>query len=292
MCRHEMFGVRYGLLGRVILPMLLCSAVTNTVEAQSDAHARYRFGRDDTLHYAERTTARAIMRAPAGEIVVQTVHDAGIAILGVGDGIVDGWFERLVLQQLGPGAAERTPETSALLGSPYRLALTALGQVQTQSMPAFPAPITAMADLSREFDDFFIALPSVALQRGVTWADTVVRTRGPRPDSSTTTRHLRTYRVERDTTIAGARAAVISLHQLVRLESAAPMTGRPLRTRMVLEGEEHGTAVFVFSIGRLHSRERRGAMSGTLTISGGPQAATLPQSYEYTSTLMLQPSSR
>jgi hypothetical protein len=62
--------------------------------------------------------------------------------------------------------------------------------------------------------------------------------------------------------------------------------------RTYLEGEETGTALFVVSSGRLHSRERRGTLSGELTITGGPQPATIPQRYEYTSILSLQPSPR
>ncbi len=272
------------------LTLALIAFAPIVLEAQSAALARYRIG-PDTLRYAERTTSRVTMQSPRGEIVVQSVHDAGIGLRGIGDGRAEAWYERLTLQQQGPGQSSVSPSTAALLGQRYVLGVTATGQMQTLSAPVFPAPVAAITELSRQFDDFFVALPAKPLRPGVVWMDTVVRSRGARADSSMRMRHVRSYRVQRDSTINGVPAAVIAVDQVMRLESTAPMQGR-LQTRTVLEGEEHGTAVFVPSRGELVSRERRGTMSGQLTISGGSQPAAIPERYEHTSTLKLQTAAR
>ena len=99
---------------------------------------------------------------------------------------------------------------------------------------------------------------------------------------------MRSYRVERDTVIGGARAVVLAVRQDARVESTVPMPGRPLQMQTLLTGEEQGTAVFLPVSGRLHSRDRTGALSGTITVLGGPQPTRIPQRFEYTSTLRLQ----
>jgi hypothetical protein len=273
----------------LILTVSVVSAAIS--HAQRNGPAQYSFG-SDTLRYSEQTIGRVSMQVPGGEMVVKSSHVAGIRIRGVTEGRAEGWYDRLVLRQEGPGSGTQEPATDGLIGQPFALAVTATGRVETQSVPRIPVAVAALTDLSRQFDDFFITLPTKPLDVGVAWADTVVRARGSRPDSASSSRHIRSYRVARDTMVAGARAAVIALRQVVRVESTSPMPGRPLQMRTYLEGEETGTALFVVTSGRLHSRERRGTLSGELTITGGPQPATIPQRYEYTSTLSLQPSPR
>lgn len=276
---------------RLSLLLTLSAVCATTVRAQGSSVARYRFG-SDTLRYSEQTVSQVTMRVPGGEMVVKSSHDAGISIRGIGEGQAQAWFDRIVLRQDGPGQATQAPATDVLIGKPFTLAITATGHLQTQGVPPIPAAVGAVTDLSRQFDDFLVTLPSQSLAAGVVWSDTVVHRRGSRTDSASSTRHIRSYRVERDTMIAGARGVVLAVDQFVRVESTTPMPGRPLQMHTLLEGEEHGTAVFVLSSGRLHSRERRGALSGALTITGGPQPTTIPQRFEYTSTLSLQASSR
>lgn len=256
--------------------------------AQSATRAQYRLG-SDTLHYVEATTTRMTMQAPTGEIVVQTAHDAAIALRGIGAGRAEGWYEKLALRQEGPGAAVMTPDAGAALGQPFDLLLTPTGRLDTQRAPVMPASVAGITDLTRQFDDFFITVPSQALRPGVTWSDTLVRTRGTSKDSSSVTQHLRSYRVVSDTTVAGRRGVVITTAQSIRVESAAPMRGGSMRAVTVLQGDETGRAIFLPEAGVLLSRERRGLMTGQLEMVGGAQRIVVPQRYEYTTKMGLQP---
>jgi hypothetical protein len=251
--------------------------------------AEYRFGAD-TLRYDERTTGRVTMFAPSGEVVVRTDHDARLALAASGAGRVRGWYERLALRKQGPGLAEQVGDTRALLGRAYALAVSPRGEVRVETLPAIPAPVASMTDLTRQFDDFLVVLPAgQPLRAGTVWVDTLVRTGGGRPDSTTTARHVRRHRVERDTVVGGQPAVVIALQQSVRIDGVAPMPGGAGRMRTHLEGEEDGRAVFVPGAGRLVARERRGTLTGQIAVTGTRQPLELPQRFEYTSTMTLVP---
>jgi hypothetical protein len=269
-----------------VIPIALLLAAFCSSSSEGQAVPRYRFG-NDTLRYNERTAGTVVMEAPAGQVTLRTNHDADLAFTAAGT-VVHAWYDQLSLRQSGPDGANRVPSTSNILKKPYVLTVSPNGKVQTTRVPAIPSEIAAMTDLSRQFDDFFITLPGRPLSRGTAWADTVVRTNGTARDSSSTVRHVSSYVVERDTVVAGVAAFLITVRQSVQMESAAPMPGQPMVARTTLAGDETGTAVFAPALGRLLSRDRRGSLNGTLTISGGPQPMALPQRYEYTSSISIR----
>jgi hypothetical protein len=263
---------------------LLVLASTSLLQAQTASPPRYRFT-SDTLRYREETSSRSSMTVPSGDIVIENEHDATIGLSGAAGSRVFAWYEQLALREKGPRPASGPVETGAILKKPFTLSISPRGAVRTEATPAIPAAISSKTDLTRQFDDFLISLPAAPLRVGSEWTDTIVVRRSDRADSSSNSRHIRTHRVERDTVVSGMPAVVIALTQVMQEESVAPLPGQPMLMRTRLEGKESGRAVFLTAAGRLHFRERTGSMAGQLTISGGPQPVTIPQRFEYTSSI-------
>lgn len=134
-------GAEAGLL-HIALPTTLSAASVATVDAQRNGSEHYPFGRD-TLRYAEQTVSRITMQVPGGEVVVKSSHDAGIGIRGVGEGRAEGWYDRIVLRQEAPSPGMQEPATDALIGTPFALAVSATGHVQTQTVPPIPAAVSS-----------------------------------------------------------------------------------------------------------------------------------------------------
>jgi hypothetical protein len=274
-----MIFVAAGLLASVMM--------TTTMPAQS---SRVSYARNsDTLRYRERTDGHVVIALPQSPVQVRTEHDATIAVrFGTAD-TATAWYEALRLRQVGPGSTKQAPATDALLRQPFVLRFLSSGQMETYTVPALPRPIADITDLGHQFDDFFVTLPPAELVAGVTWADTLTQSRPTRPADTYVSRRIRRYRVDRDTVVGGSAAVVIRVEQEMHLESTSQPDGQPgMTVGTVLEGREEGIVVFAPASGRLLSRERRGKLTGQFMVRGGSQPATFPQTYEYTSTLVLQ----
>lgn len=253
---------------------LLC-----TLSAPS-ANAQYRRSDRDTIRVREITTSRTAVGAPTGTVELRSEHDATIALsFGRADS-ARAWYESLRIAMVSPQGREEPATREALL-RPFVLSFDARGRIQTLSAPEFPATFESVTDLSHQFDDLVVRLPSAPLVLGLAWVDTaVVETRGNRDAYFRGERAIRS-RVVRDTVIGGEPAWVIESIQRNRVSGAQRMKGQPLVVRTELSGSDSGVVVFSTSRGRMLSRQRVGTLAGTLTYEGGPQPVVLPMNQRY-----------
>ena len=249
--------------------------------------AGYRFAPGDTLRYDERTNGLVVMEAPQGRREIRSEHDATVAIAFVGGDTARAWYERLRVSSAAPGTPLQEPATDALLRQPFVLGISPYGQTNLRSAPPLPAAIAGITDLTHQFDDFLIALPSEPLRLGLAWADTVRITHSGRPTDTQRAVHERSYRVTRDTVVDGTPAFVIEVLQRIEVQASSPMPQPGLVAETALEGSETGFAVVAAAGGRLLLRSRTGHLTGQLSVTGGPRAMSLPQTHSYTSTLRL-----
>ena len=273
-----------------ILCALLAAIVgfAPNLKAQSDPLV-YHWNPGDTLRYAELTQGRIEMQMPGGAVLVRSEHDARIAVTVARRDTLVAWYERLRLLQEGPGPETQSPATTQLIGAHFTLAFDSHAPVHTVATPTIPAEIAAVTDLTRQFDDFFITLPRIPLKVGVRWVDTVQTDRPGRPTDTFAGKSVRHYEVVRDTTIDRADAFLVVVHQDVTLNATSKVEEQQMTVTTALVGEDRGEAVFIPSEGRLHARTRVGKLAGSLTLVGPGGEMTVPQSYEYVSTLGLVP---
>jgi hypothetical protein len=262
--------------------MVLTSALV--LPAAAAAQTVYTRTAEDTLHYREVTIGEVVMETPRGAVPVRSEHDATIAVRFAPGDTAFAWYQSLHLVSAGPGGEQR-PDTREMLSRPYVLRFSPRGHIVTLVAPPMPVPIGQITDLTRQFDDFFITLPDEPLVAGVSWADTVVRDDAGRPADSVATRHERTYVVKGDTAVDGTRAVVIEVHQRVWIEGRSPIEGQGLTAGTVLEGEDTGFAIFDPVRGELIARRRTGALTGRLSIIGGPEVIEMPQTFNYESSI-------
>jgi len=257
-------------------------ALAMTLGAQQP---RYQFAARDTVRYQEITESRIELRPPRGPVAITSSHDAKIAASAERGDTIRAWYESLVLSSVGPQGESR-PSTDAALRLPFRLVITPSGHVSTAAAPLFPAEVASITDLTRQFEDFFIALPSSALRPEAIWADTVTNSTVVSSPDSFESRHIRRYRVLRDTLVAGGIVAVlIAVEQEIAFHYRSPMKNAPVVIDTRLEGHETGTAVFAAASGRMLSRVRRGQLSGAQVLRGEGREMTVPMTYDYSSTL-------
>ena len=130
-------------------------------------------------------------------------------------------------------------------------------------------------------------MPAAKLRPNAAWADTVENTKAGSPGDTYQARHIRRYRVLRDTVAAGGIAAVvIAVEQELTLRATSPLASQSATIVTQLHGSEDGTAVFAPGVARLISRDRRGRLEGDQTMEGA-RRITVPMHYEYSSQLAL-----
>jgi len=262
---------------------LVLSTVTLPLAAQQPG---YRFSTNDTVRYREVTEGRIELRPTTDTVILKTRHDAKIALTAERGDTVTAWYEELALSSTSP-EGEWHPSTSAALHQPFRLVFKPGGKVTTVSAPSFPAEIASHTELHREFEDFFISLPTSPLRARITWTDTVENTTSGSPQETFQSRHIRHYRVLRDTVLADhVKAILIAVEQEITLRSSSPMKNAPVTIFTRLEGREEGTAVFNPATRRLLTRVRRGHLNGEQVLRGESREMTVPLLFEYSSSLV------
>jgi hypothetical protein len=272
----------------LVCSTLLLPAVACVRSAHAQASAEYRIRVGDTLRYAERTDSRFRFETPAGQAELNSEHIATIAVTPSRDTML-AWYESLLLRQQGPGPERQEPNTEALLRQPFRLSISPRGVVKVLAFPSILREVASVTDLTRQFNDFFVTLPAQPLVAGATWTDTSTDTRPTKPRNKFSSRHVRSYQVERDTVVLGVAAVVIRLDQQLRMQMSSPMEDREGTVESMLEGTEEGIAIFAPSTGTLLGRRRAGFLRGTYSMLVGSARSQIPQRYEYTSTLSLVP---
>lgn len=249
--------------------------------------AEYRRSPADTLRYHEVSGSTAELTTPNGVIPIRNRHDARVAVtFGAGD-TARAWFEALSIGATSPDG-ERAPDTAPLLHRPYVLRFDARGRTETLAVPAIPATFEGVTDLTHEFNDFFVALPTTPLRVGATWTDTVRKEMTNARGRTLKTTRIGRYTVRRDSTVAGVRVLVVDARMQNRLEAAGPAgQGSPLQVSSVQEGTEEGTFYFAPETGRMVGRRRAGTLAGAITFTGGPQPVTFQQTHRYESRIDL-----
>ena len=190
------------------------------------------------------------------------------------------WYDSLAISASGPQGEQR-PATDSALKLPFRMELDARGRVKNVKAPTWPASLQGVADLSHQFDDFFLRLPAQPLKVGLAWSDTTTQTDSTGERFS---RWVRTadYRVERDTMVGETAALVVRMKQKMNARVAGPVPNQPMRTDAQFSGEEEGYFVFAPKTGRLIARRREGQLEGPVKASGAMGEMEMSQSISYT----------
>ncbi len=260
--------------------LVLSFLALGSIAASADAQSAYaRTGRD-TLRFREVTTTNVRVTTPQGDVPISLVHDATIGVLLFPGDSARGWYDGLKLTVTSP-AGSQDLETASVLRQPFALAFDTRGNVKLNSAPTFPESFENVTDLTYQFADFFLRLPAAPLRLGMTWTDSLTRSTS-KGDKSSSVSSVSSYRVERDTTVAGQPAFVISQKQQVRTESDGPVAGQPVRAHSLSTGTDDGFFVFSKS-GEILGRQRTGTLSGATTISGGAGSMEMAQAFTFTS---------
>jgi len=262
--------------------LLACALVLSLLPVGAGAQARYASTRD-TLRFREVTRGEVRLVAPQGEIPMASEHMATIAVVRTAGDTARAWFEDLTIGVTSPMGAQR-PSTADALHAPFTLTFDDRGRVKLLAAPSFPASFEGVTDLTRQFDDFFFRLPTAPLRVGYAWSDTSGRTDST-ATSFTRTQSVASYRVERDTTVDGVPAVVVSMRQQLSSRSDRPIPNQPGRAVSTLTGADSGIVIFAPQAGRFLGRQREGLLQGDLIMRGAGGEMALKQSYRYTSTV-------
>lgn len=261
--------------------------VTLCVLSPATAQAQYATAAGDTLLYSEVTNGTVEMASSNGRITINTVHDARLSVTFPEPGRALAWYEALQLDQQGPRGSTR-PDTDMLLRKPFEMGFSGRGEIEILATPEIPAEIADMTDLTRQFDDFFITLPTGVLKIGETWADTTASDAAARSEDDLRSRHIRSYVVERDTMIGGTHALLIRVDQQVEMEGTSEVPAQNMTVASKLSGTESGWVLFSPASGKLLERQRSGSLSGEIQVSApGMPAMTMPQTFVYDSRIAL-----
>lgn len=267
---------------RSSVPLLAAVAgVLFAAPAAAQETPAYRRTPGDTLHFREVITGQVSITSAQGSAGATTSHDALIALTFLGGDTAQAWFEEISLG-IETGGQSMNPPSDPLLDRPYTLRFTERGHVQTTKVPEFPAQYGQMADLARQFDDFFLRLPAQPLRAGLTWSDTVTMRDSTSETQMRRMRRIGRYRVTGDTTIAGERAMVIGATLETEIEATTPTPGQAAPARAELGGSETATFFFAPDGGRFLGRVREGQIAGVIRL-GGANGMEMKQRLAYTS---------
>lgn len=262
-----------------MLRTLLASGVALACALPAGAQNSYSPARD-TMRFRETTQLHVTLTMPQGEIPMTMEQGAVISLVRLSGDSARAWFDSLGISATGPQGEQR-PVTDSALKRQFTLGLDARGHVKNVHAPQWPANLQGVTDLSHQFDDFFLRLPTQPLTVGLAWSDTTSQT------DSTAERYSRwvrsaDYRVERDTTVGATKALVVRMKQQMHATISAPVPGQQMRSDAQLSGDEDGYFVFAPSTGRLIARRREGRMEGPVKASGAMGEMQMNQSITYT----------
>ena len=266
----------------VFVGVACSSGGTARPEATSASAPAYRLGRD-TLRFREVTNGDVRVTMPQGEVPIRSEHEATVALTRTAGDTVHAWYEALTIGMTSAGSAQR-PATGEALRQPFTLVMDPRGYVRVLSVPTFPASFKNVTDLTHQFDDFFPHLPAEPLRIGLAWSDTATR-RDSTEGRVSRREAIVSYRVERDTVVAGVPAFVPSMRQQVEVRTDGPLEGQPARAESVLIGTDDGIVVFAPGPGRMLGRRRTGHLAGDFTMRAAGQTVTFKQAYDYTSSI-------
>jgi hypothetical protein len=260
---------------RLLFATFLLAAALHPAAARGQ-DAAYARAPGDTLRYREVTRSTLVIRPPerGREMRTRGGHDAVLAIAFEPGGRAQAWYESLRISRRRGWFGSARPATAAALGRPFVLRFGERGEVETLSAPVFPPSFQGVADLTRQFEDYFLRLPGGALTPGREWADTVALPSEPGAGLAARWKAAR-YRVRGDSVVDGHRVAVVEYET-----SMGPFPSAGLH----LGGGARGVAFFSPATGRFVGREEEGRWEGQVLTNAG---YALGYTFTYTSTIRL-----
>lgn len=232
----------------------------------------------DTLRFHEVTSTEITLQGPQGEMQLEATHDAIIGIRFLGGDSAIAWYDTVAISLDTPQGTQR-PSMTTLVGKPFRLRFDPRGGVRVLSAPALTPEIRSVSDLTRQFDDFFPRLPRTDLTVGKAWSDTVVNVDSAN-NSTFRRKAIARYRVLRDTTVGNERAFIVGMTQDLELALSQAQPGLPVVDSKLTGGDE-GSFVFAPRSGRLLARQRKGTLSGRMTMQMPAGSMSMRQSFSY-----------
>ncbi len=280
-------GGRFGLAVALSLAGLIASASRAPLAAQEAAV--YVRAAGDTLRYRNVTKMDGTVHGAAGDAPFTLSRDAVFAFAFSGTEAVTAWYDALAIEASGALGGQK-PNPDALLHAPFRLHMEPNGRVATVKAPELPRTARLIAELPPGFDDFFPRLPATGtLSIGATWTDTSTRNESDSTGRRIYMRRISHYKVTGDSIVGGRRAAVVSQHTDVHINSSMPMQQQPYIAALSLSGDEDGVALFFVTEGRMFSRDRKGDLHGAITYKGGDAPLVVDQNYHYRRSDTLEP---
>lgn len=237
----------------------------------------------ETLRYRSSDQGTITIDSPQGVMDVQADYYAEVTF-EMGDGAtMVAHYDSLVVYVGGP-QGDQSPDVAGLLAGEFTLEFERPGVVVTRAHPEVDVGSAAGFDPLHVFDDFFIPLPEEDLAVGLEWSESFVHEGSSQPDGSYYSERTMSLKVERDTTVAGMDAYVVSVSQTVMLETSGIVADQGFDFVSVLSGEETGTAI-LSAAGLLLYRSRESEMAGMFTISAQGQTFDMFQAVSFVGTI-------
>lgn len=264
-------------LFRLLLPLAAALVVPAAADAQG---ARYATEPGDTLRYGQRVRVNVSFSMMGSSQDVDVELDGRVRVAFLPGDSAEAVYEEVRARQRMNGQ-ERPAEDMEEMEVPVRFPFGPLGPPPRAGMVMGGMPNPGGNIMGEgDFADFFVRLPGGGLAPGTTWADTV------QAGSSAAT-IVRTYRVTGDTTVAGARLAVIDIRMPMQVELTEREDGTV--THMRLSGEETGTALFDAARGALVRMARTGRVEAKIAVDNGGMNLSIPMTMAWTLASELQP---
>jgi hypothetical protein len=250
--------------------------------ALSGQATSFRLAVGDSLVYLEKSQNVITIQAPQGAVEMKSWHDGHIAIVGRSSGRAQAWYRSLILKNEGPGGVTQTPDTKAMLTAPFELEIRPNAKIRVISAPVMPDAIAAITDLTRQFDDFLIKLPTEKMAPRLAWSDSIT-TKSSKPNGTYEGTYVSEFTVQGDTTIGNARVWKVGVVSQITIESSMP--GEAGTLTATIGGVDSGFALIRSTDGVMLRRVRRGDLKGKMKMTSGNRTIDLPQTVKYESTI-------
>ena len=238
----------------------------------------------DTAWYHLQNEARiGVVNDPADTMVVMTSEDYVLELARTSSDTVVAFFDHIRIMVNRAGRIIPVP-MEPLYRQEFVLTDSA-GRLGVRAMPFVSQMEPSVRETARLLDEMFFTVPTVRLDAGYVWVDTVDATHelsGARYRRGNVTR----YEVVGDTVLHGVQAKVI------RYESALDNMAMQMdndSARTMLAGSESGTIVYSPARRLLLARHRRGRLTGEMVMPTQTGFEHLPHFYDFAVTVELLP---
>lgn len=237
----------------------------------STTEAQYRRQRGDTLRYRVMALTADSLESPQGTTPLKRMQDAFIGLVfGTGD-TATAWYDTLRLAVV--LRADTTEfDTRQAIHQPILLGVDPRGRVTIRAVPDFPPWGDPFPDLTYQFADFFLDLPSdLRLFPGRTWADTIIEYDSTPGSWTNFVQRFIDCTVTGDTVLHGLSAQVIRASQHIEMISVLRVPGEAPTTGSHLDGFDSALFLFAADSGLLLAHRHRSQFTGTMVLEGGRQ---------------------